>query len=98
MKKSAVIFVTLLFAQISFAQIKLTDQQKADAILRQLTLDEKIGQMTQVALGVVCTQQDGILDAAALQNAIQHYKVGSSLNVTGHALTLDQWHVVITQI
>lgn len=98
MKKIAAIFSTLLFAQISFAQIKLTDQQKADAILKQMTLDEKIGQMTQVTLGVVCTQQDGVLDTATLRKAIQHYKVGSILNVTGHALTLDQWHLVIRQI
>jgi beta-glucosidase len=98
MKKIAAIFATLLFAKISFAQVKLTDQQKADAILKQMTLDEKIGQMTQVTLGVVCTQQDGVLDTAALRKAIQHYKAGSILNVTGHALTLDQWHIVITQI
>ncbi len=98
MKKIATIFATLLFSQISFAQIKLTDPQKADALLRQMTLDEKIGQMTQVTLGVVCTQQDGVLDTAALRKAIQHYKVGSILNVTGHALSVDQWHVVITQI
>ena len=98
MKTIAAILAALIFSQITFAQIKLTDQQKADAILKQMTLDEKIGQMTQVTLGVVCSQQDGILDTAALRKAIQHYKVGSILNVTGHALTVDQWHVVITQI
>jgi len=98
MKKIAAIFATLLFSQTFFAQIKLTDQQKADALLKQMTLDEKIGQMTQVTLGVVCTQQDGVLDTAALRKAIQQYKVGSILNVTGHALTVDQWHVVINQI
>ena len=98
MKKIAAIFLTLLISHFSFSQNKLTDQQKADALLKQMTLDEKIGQMTQVTLGVVCTQQDGVLDAAALQKAIQNYKVGSILNVTGHALTTDQWHVVITQI
>src|SRR5580698_266584 len=98
MKKIAAIFVTLLFAHFSFSQNKLTDQQKADALLKQMTLDEKIGQMTQVTLGVVCTQQDGVLDTAALRKAIQNYKVGSILNVTGHALTVDQWHTVITQI
>jgi beta-glucosidase len=33
-----------------------------------------------------------------LKHAIVDYKVGSILNVTGHALTVDQWHTVITQI
>lgn len=98
MKKIAAIFLTVLISHFSLSQNGLTDQQKADALLKQMTLDEKIGQMTQVTLGVVCTPQDGVLDAAALQKAIQYYKVGSILNVTGHALTVDQWHVVITQI
>ncbi|HXB44777.1 MAG TPA: glycoside hydrolase family 3 N-terminal domain-containing protein, partial [Puia sp.] len=96
--KIAAIFPALLIAQISFSQHSLTDQQNAEALLKKMTLDEKIGQMTQVALGVVATQQDGILDPAALQKAIQQYKVGSILNVTGHALSTDQWHIVISQI
>jgi beta-glucosidase len=98
MKKIAAIFTVLLTAHFSFSQTTVSDAQKADALLKQMTLDEKIGQMTQVTLGVVCTQTDGVLDVAALQKAIQHYKVGSILNVTGHALTIDQWHIVITQI
>src|SRR5678815_1717744 len=39
-----------------------------------------------------------IRDRNKLKHAIVDYKVGSILNVTGHALTVDQWHTVITQI
>lgn len=74
------------------------DRQKAEALLHRMSLDEKIGQMTQVTLGVVGTPQDGVLDPAALKKAIQEYKVGSILNVTNHALTVDQWRQVQTQI
>lgn len=63
-----------------------------------MTLEEKVGQMTQVTLGVVGTKTDGELDAVALKKAILYYKVGSILNVTGHALTVDQWHKLLTQI
>jgi beta-glucosidase len=98
MKKIAAIFVSILIAQITSSQNKLNDGQKADALIKQMTLDEKIGQMTQVTLGVVGTQQDGVLDDAALKKATQNYKVGSILNVTNHALSVDQWHTVITQI
>jgi beta-glucosidase len=98
MKKIAAILVTTLASFSVFPQNKLTDLQKADALLKQMTLDEKIGQMTQVTLGVVSTPQDGVLDPAALQKAIHHYQVGSILNVTGHALSVDQWHTVISQI
>ena len=97
MKKLAIAAAGLLSAAVSFAQHS-TDQQKAEILLQRMTLDEKIGQMTQVTLGVVSTAQDGVLDPAALAKAVEEYKVGSLLNVTNHALTVDQWHTVITQI
>ena len=97
MKKLAIAAAGLLSAAVSFAQHS-TDQQKAEILLQKMTLDEKIGQMTQVTLGVVSTAQDGVLDPAALAKAVEEYKVGSLLNVTNHALTVDQWHTVITQI
>ncbi len=80
------------------AQTKNGDQQKVAAILKQMTLEEKVGQMTQVTLGVVSTVTDGVLDLANLKKAIVDYKVGSILNVTGHALTLNEWKKLITQI
>ena len=102
MKKLAIVVAGLLSIVVSFAQHSTdrhsTDRQKAEALLQQMTLDEKIGQMTQVTLGVVSTAQDGVLDPAALAKAVEEYKVGSLLNVTNHALTVDQWHTVITQI
>ena len=95
MKKFAITLTAILAIHFSFAQ---TDAQKVDALLKKMTLEEKVGQMTQVTLGVVCTAQDGVLDTAKLRDAIVNHKVGSILNVTGHALTVDQWHTVITQI
>jgi beta-glucosidase len=46
----------------------------------------------------VGTPEDGVLNPAALTKAIQDYKVGSILNVTNHALTVDQWRHIQTQI
>src|SRR5258708_10692510 len=63
-----------------------------------MTVDEKIGQMTQVILGVVAAREDGVLNPAALAKAVLDYKVGSILNVTNHALTVEQWDTVLTQI
>lgn len=80
------------------AQIKNTDQQKVAALLNKMTLEEKIGQMTQVTLGVVSTPKDGVLDTDKLKKAVVDHKVGSVLNVTGHALTLDEWKKLITQV
>ena len=97
MKQIAFVLIASLCASFSFAQTA-AEKQKIETLLKKMTLEEKVGQMTQVTLGVVCTQVDGVLDTAALRKAVVDYKVGSILNVTGHALTVDQWHTVITQI
>lgn len=97
MKKLTLGLIALLALSHCFAQTP-AEKQKIDALLKKMTIEEKVGQMTQVTLGVVCTPVDGVLDTAALRKAIVDYKVGSILNVTGHALTVDQWHTVITQI
>jgi len=67
-----------------------------------MTIEEKVGQMTQVTLAVVAKggwgNQDGALDPAALKKAIIDYKVGSVLNTTAHALSVDTWREMMTQI
>jgi beta-glucosidase len=92
------IAILLLFIALLPHPARTQPSSKVEALLNKMTLDEKIGQMTQVTLGVVSTPQDGILDTAKLAIAVEKYKVGSVLNVTGHALTVDQWRKVITQI
>lgn len=75
---------------------------KAAAIISKMTLEEKVGQMTQVTLGVIAKggggNTDGALDAAAVKKAVMDYKVGSVINTTAHALSVDQWHIIITQL
>jgi beta-glucosidase len=97
MKRMSLLLAVSLFALSLTAQTP-AEKQKAETLLHQMTLDEKIGQMTQVTLGVVCTPEDGVLDPKALARAVRDYKVGSILNVTGHALTVEQWHRVIKEI
>ncbi len=71
-----------------------------EALLKRMTIEEKVGQMTQLEIGMVTTGQDqGIaIDPAKLQKAIVQYGVGSILNVSNHALTIDKWHEIIGQI
>ena len=75
---------------------------KVDKLISDMTLDEKIGQMTQVTLGVVAKggggNEDGSLDPQALQHAVLDYKVGSILNTTAHALSVEKWRSVQTEI
>ncbi|MDZ7372834.1 MAG: glycoside hydrolase family 3 C-terminal domain-containing protein [candidate division KSB1 bacterium] len=74
-------------------------ERKVDDLLRQMTLEEKVGQMTQVTLQVVAADSsDDVLDPQKLRRAILDYHVGSILNVVNAAYTVDQWHRIITQI
>ncbi len=74
--------------------------QRIDALLARMTLEEKVGQMTQLAIGMIITgrDQDAKIDQAKLEKAIVKYGVGSILNVSDQALTLDTWHEIISQI
>jgi beta-glucosidase len=92
------IAIPLLFIALLPHPGRTQSSSKVEALLNKMTLDEKIGQMTQVTLGVVSTPQDGILDTTKLAVAVEKYKVGSILNVATHALTVDQWRKVITEI
>src|ERR1044071_5402657 len=73
---------------------------KIDDLIKRMTLEEKVGQMTQLAIGAIAAGQDQQIkvDPAKLENAIVKYGVGSILNVSDQALTVDHWHQIIGQI
>ena len=75
-------------------------ESRVNQLLSKMTLREKIGQMTQLEIGMIC---DGIdqqlrVNPEKLQKAIAQYGVGSILNVKDEALPLDRWHEIIGQI
>ena len=74
--------------------------QKIEDLLKRMTLEEKVGQMTQLAIGMIVSgrDQDVRIDPAKLDKAIGKYGVGSILNVSDQALTVDKWREIIGQI
>ena len=76
------------------------NSQRIDALLKRMTLEEKVGQMTQLTLGMIVNDRDQNIqiDPAKLDKAIVRYGVGSILNVSDQALTADKWHDVIEEI
>src|SRR5713226_1963357 len=74
--------------------------QKVDALLKRMTLEEKVGQMTQLAIGMIAKGRDQEIqiDPKKLDKALVQYGVGSILNVSEQALTPDKWHEIIGQI
>lgn len=76
---------------------------RVDSLLAAMTLEEKVGQMTQLTLAVVAAegtpQRDSVrVDTARLREAIVRRHVGSLLNVVGGALDVDGWHRLIGQV
>src|SRR5215203_4090408 len=71
-----------------------------EALLRRMTIEEKVGQMTQLEIGQITSGGDSNIniDPAKLEKAIVQYNVGSILNVNGHALPVDKWHEIIGAI
>lgn len=76
------------------------NRRRIEVLLAQMTLEEKVGQMTQVQIGVVSNGegQEVQIDPAKLEKAVVKYGVGSILNVPGQALSLDKWHEIIRLI
>ncbi len=75
-------------------------EASVEKTLAKLTLEEKIGQMTELTLDVLGEWKDGefVLDKTKLHDAIAKYKVGSILNVPSVALSPKQWEKLIGQI
>jgi beta-glucosidase len=90
----------------SFLQAQLLPSTRRDVsarvrdLLARMTLKEKIGQMTQLEVGMVTDGRDLDLriNPAKLQKAIGEYGVGSILNVHDRALPIAKWHEIIRAI
>src|ERR1700761_9581900 len=97
------IFITLTVIAFNsvcvFAQSSNLDK-KVDSLIAKMTLEEKVGQMTEVTSDVVSTTTNGNhqIDAEKLKEAILKYHVGSILNVSGHAYDRKHWYDVISTI
>lgn len=75
---------------------------KVSELVNQMTLEEKVGQMTQVTFALIAekgwSNTDGTLNPSALRKAIADYKIGSLLNTGANALPVGAWQNIMTQI
>jgi len=71
--------------------------QKIETLLRRMTVEEKVGQMTQLTIDMVTSgdDQNVRIDEKKLEKAVIQYSVGSILNVNNQALPIDRWHEII---
>lgn len=81
-------------------------EQKVEKLLQKMTLEEKIGQMTQLTIDVIGKGNNAYhtiipyeADPALLDTVIRKYKVGSILNVPGSTpLTPQEWRNLIVEL
>ena len=76
-----------------------------NTLLGKMSLEEKVGQMTQVTVDMILVTDSSNsviepqqIDTAKLRRAVLDYKVGSILNVANHAYTRDHWFGLIGAI
>lgn len=75
-------------------------EARITSLLSQMTIEEKVGQMTQLTIDMVTSgsDQEISIDPEKLEKAVVKYGVGSILNVNNQALTIDHWHTIIGPI
>ena len=75
-------------------------EQRIEQTLGKMSLEEKIGQMTELNIDVLGSGagDEFQLDEQKLQEAIGTYKVGSVLNSPGMAVTPQRWREIIGRI
>ncbi|MRX47695.1 glycoside hydrolase family 3 N-terminal domain-containing protein [Pedobacter puniceum] len=91
---------------LSYAQEDKLTNQKVQALIAKMTLEEKVGQMAQITLDVITKGKDRftsdepvVLDKAAMDKAFGVYKIGSVLNTANNrARTPEVWYNIISGI
>ena len=81
-------------------------ERKIDSVMAKMTLEEKVGQMTQLALDVIgeggnvfYSHEPFQIDYAMLDTVIGKYKVGSILNTSNNrARTTEVWEEIVRTI
>lgn len=72
------------------------NKQKINELIKDMTVEEKVGQMTQLTLSIF--YKDGILQEELLKEYITEFNIGSMLNIPSSAISLDQWRELIIKI
>lgn len=99
---SYLIFFSAVISYQGKTQTNAVIENKISQLLKQMTLEEKVGQMAQVAIDVIGTvnysTQTFTVVPDKLIDVVVNYKVGSILNSPGVLLTADNWNNIIADI
>lgn len=78
---------------------------RVETLLSNMTLEDKIGEMTQITLEFICQNDNEgkriephTLDSSKVSKVINEFKVGSILNCAGHSYSPAHWQKLVGQI
>ena len=102
------IFTMLLFSSAYAQQGPDYDKseiaEKVDSVMQKMTLTDKVGEMTQLSIDMISEgepynlAEPHRLSEEKLREVLVENRVGSILNVGGHAYTVEHWREIIRQI
>lgn len=76
--------------------------KKVQSMIEQMTLEEKVGQMTQINLNMILSNGYGppwdSIQVDTLRKIMKEKNIGSILNCIDHAYTIEKWHEIVTKI
>jgi beta-glucosidase len=104
MKKAILLFSCILISNASWSQNNISPKtaidKKVAALLSKMTIQEKVGQMTQITVtNFEENGKPGVLDMIKLKEGIQDYHLGSILNVPNPgAPTVKRWNEILKTI
>ncbi|NMM48487.1 glycoside hydrolase family 3 N-terminal domain-containing protein [Marinigracilibium pacificum] len=98
-----ILFLSACNPQADPETIQASANNESDAfvesLLDKMSVEEKVGQMTQVTIDLILKDNSTTeIDPDKLRKAIVEKKVGSILNVKGHAYDYDTWRTILTSI
>ena len=104
MKHTLLLVTGLIICYTASLGQKVKTEAQIDQLISTMTLEEKVGQMTQLTLDYVCKNLPGgekkpmEIDALKLDSALLIYHVGSILNTGAYTLSKEKWNELITKI
>ncbi len=95
-----IVLFLLIFYQVQ-AQQKTNPalEIKVNALLKQMSLEEKVGQMAQISIESICSFKDQkyVMDSLKFADAVKKYKIGSVLNTPGPNMMPETWNVLVEE-
>jgi beta-glucosidase len=81
------------------AQTNTAIESKIDQLLKQMTLEEKVGQMAQVSIeSLGGSKGQAFTFSDKMKDAVVNYKIGSVLNTPGPLQSASDWNRIVSEL